>query len=171
MRHGEKPPEGLGQLDCQGLNRALALPQILKRKFGIPDYIFAPDPRQQVLDHENLYYYIRPLATIEPTAIRLGKPVNTRFGYKQIAGLQTELTDSHYYNALIFVAWEHNLLVQLARNLVQSAGGNPSVVPDWSGTDFDSLYVLRFDRDQNSVSVTFTRRSEGLNDQPTTCPG
>ena len=26
MRHGEKPPEGLGQLDCQGLNRALALP-------------------------------------------------------------------------------------------------------------------------------------------------
>jgi len=141
MRHGEKPPEGLGQLDCQGLNRALALPQILKRKFGIPDYIFAPDPRQQVLDHENLYYYIRPLATIEPTAIRLGKPVNTRFGYKQIAGLQTELTDSHYYNALIFVAWEHNLLVQLARNLVESAGGNPSVVPDWSGTDFDSLYV------------------------------
>jgi hypothetical protein len=171
MRHGEKPPEGLGQLDCQGLNRALALPQILKRKFGIPDYIFAPDPRQQVLDHENLYYYIRPLATIEPTAIRLGKPVNTRFGYKQIAGLQTELTDSRYYNALIFVAWEHNLLVQLARNLVESAGGNPSVVPDWSGTDFDSLYVLRFDRDQNSVSVTFTRRSEGLNDQPTTCPG
>jgi hypothetical protein len=65
MRHGEKPPEGLGQLDCQGLNRALALPPILKRKFGIPDYIFAPDPRQQVLDHENLYYYIRPLATIE----------------------------------------------------------------------------------------------------------
>jgi hypothetical protein len=171
MRHGEKPPEGLGQLDCQGLNRALALPPILKRKFGIPDYIFAPDPRQQVLDHENLYYYIRPLATIEPTAIRLGKPVNTRFGYKQIAGLQTELTDSRYYNALIFVAWEHNLLVQLARNLVESAGGNPSVVPDWSGTDFDSLYVLRFDRDQNSVSVTFTRRSEGLNDQPTTCPG
>jgi hypothetical protein len=89
MRHGEKPAEGLGQLDCQGLNRALALPHVLKRKFGIPDYIFAPDPRQLVLDHGNLYYYIRPLATIEATAIRLGKPVNTRFGYKQIAGLQT----------------------------------------------------------------------------------
>ena len=170
MRHGEKPPEGLGQLDCQGLNRALALPQVLTTKFGTPDYIFAPDPRQQVLDHGNLYYYIRPLATIEPTAIRLGKPVSTRFGYEQIAGLQTELADPQYYNALIFVAWEHKMLVQLARNLVASAGGDPSGVPDWSGSDFDSLYVLRFDRDENMVSVKFRRDSEGLNNEATTCP-
>jgi hypothetical protein len=84
--------------------------------------------------------------------------------------LQTELTDPQYYSALIFVAWEHKLLVQLARNLVASAGGNPSVVPDWDGSDFDSLYVLRFDRDGNSVSVRFRHGSEGLNDQPTTCP-
>jgi hypothetical protein len=171
MRHGEKPLEGLGQLDCQGLNRALALPQVLKKKFGRPDYIFAPDPRQQVVDEGNLYYYIRPLATIEPTAIRLGKPVNTKFGYQEIDGLQRELSDSRYYNALIFVAWEHKLLVELVRNLVASALGNPSVVPDWSGTDFDSLYVLRFNRDQNKLSVKFTHRFEGLNNQPTTCPG
>lgn len=29
IRHGEKPSAGLGQLSCQGLNRALALPQVL----------------------------------------------------------------------------------------------------------------------------------------------
>ena len=85
VRHGEKPPEGLGQIDCQGLNRALALPQVLAKQYGKPDVIFAPDPRQRVRDQGQQYNYIRPLATIEPTAIRFGKPVQTTFGYKQIA--------------------------------------------------------------------------------------
>jgi hypothetical protein len=30
VRHGEKPPHGLGQLDCRGLNRALALPALIQ---------------------------------------------------------------------------------------------------------------------------------------------
>jgi hypothetical protein len=42
LRHGEKPDKEIGQLNCQGLNRALALPRILSSKFGKPDYIFAP---------------------------------------------------------------------------------------------------------------------------------
>ena len=29
IRHGEKPPNGLGNLNCRGLNRALALPNVL----------------------------------------------------------------------------------------------------------------------------------------------
>ncbi len=28
VRHGEKPAQGYGQLNCQGLNRALALPAV-----------------------------------------------------------------------------------------------------------------------------------------------
>ena len=31
LRHGEKPEEGLGQLNCRGLNRALALPPVVER--------------------------------------------------------------------------------------------------------------------------------------------
>jgi hypothetical protein len=30
-----------------GLNRALALPQVLTKRYGTPDYLFAPDARQQ----------------------------------------------------------------------------------------------------------------------------
>jgi hypothetical protein len=170
VRHGEKPPEGLGQINCRGLNRALALPQVLTRLYGKPDFIFAPDPHQRVRDNGRDYNYIRPLATIEPTAIRLGLPVRTEFGYRQIAGLQRELTGSRYKNALIFVAWEHWLLVKLVRNLVTSAGGDASAVPDWSGSDFDSIYVLRFTRDGNKAGVTFTHDSEGLDNRATTCP-
>src|ERR1700730_4025255 len=44
VRHGEKPDKGLGQLDCQGLNRALALPPVIAKTFGRPSAVFAPDP-------------------------------------------------------------------------------------------------------------------------------
>ena len=44
LRHGEKPLLGLGQLTCKGLNRALALPQVLLAKFGKPSFIFARIP-------------------------------------------------------------------------------------------------------------------------------
>ena len=42
IRHGEKPAKDLGQLDCQGLNRALALPKVLISHYGKADFIFAP---------------------------------------------------------------------------------------------------------------------------------
>ncbi|ABU43618.1 hypothetical protein AR158_C072L [Paramecium bursaria Chlorella virus AR158] len=41
VRHGEKPYLGLGQLDCKGLNRSLALPDVLISKYGIPTKIYA----------------------------------------------------------------------------------------------------------------------------------
>lgn len=50
VRDGEKPDKGLGQLDCQGLNRALALPPVIAKIFGRPSAIFAPDPSQQKQD-------------------------------------------------------------------------------------------------------------------------
>ena len=46
--HGEKPQKGLGQLNCQGLNRALALPGYLLKNYPNPNDIFAPNPYQKV---------------------------------------------------------------------------------------------------------------------------
>ena len=69
IRHGEKPEGGFGQLNCQGLNRALALAPIIAKSFGRPDAIFAPNPSHPKEDAGKLYDYIRPLATIEPTAM------------------------------------------------------------------------------------------------------
>src|ERR1700722_7647635 len=85
IRHGEKPHGGLGQLTLQGLNRSLALPDVLLKRYGTPQFIFAPNPTQKV-DGNPGYYYVRPLATIEPTAIRCGLPVNTKYGYEEIKG-------------------------------------------------------------------------------------
>ena len=92
LRHGEKPDKEIGQLDCQGLNRALALPRVLMSKFGRPDFLFAPaTTRLPKFGGGGGPNYLRPLATIEPTAIQLGMPVDTDFGYSNIDGLRIRI--------------------------------------------------------------------------------
>lgn len=171
LRHGEKPDKEIGQLSCQGLNRALALPRILTSKFGTPDYIFAPAAtRMSKIAGGVGYNYIRPLATIEPTAIELGMPVNTDFGYSDIDGLRSELTEQKYQNALVFVAWEHHELENIVKELVSDFHGDSSKVPHWKGKDFDSLYIVRITTRGAIKSASFTQDYEGLSNLSTDCP-
>ena len=127
LRHGEKPALGLGQLSCQGLNRALALPAVLQAKFGAASAIYAPNPGSMAKDKGIEYNYVRPLATIEPTAIRLGLPVNTAFGLTRIKPLEQDLLKPGNNVATIYVAWEHNLAQQAAQQLINSTGGHVQV--------------------------------------------
>ncbi len=170
LRHGEKPDQEFGQLTCQGLNRALALPRLLKSKFGKPDYIFAPAPYRRSTPGGSEFNYLRPLATIEPTAIELGLPVNTDFSFTDIDGLRFELTKQKYENALIFVAWEHRELERLVKDLVDEFGGDPSQVPQRDPKDYDSIYILRVTGREGSKSASFRLDHEGLNNLSTDCP-
>lgn len=169
FRHGEKPSGGYGQLTCQGLNRAFALPAVLTGKFGTPDVLYAPSPAAKVSDPAGSFYYVRPLATIEPLAIKLGMPVNTKYGYNAISSLQTALISTGYANATIFVAWEHLQLQKLVQNIMNAYGGGVTV-PAWASTDYDSLYVLTVNYSGTTVSAQFYRGAEGLNGQPAACP-
>ncbi len=168
LRHGEKPSGGYGQLTCQGFNRALALPTVLAAKYGRPDYLYAPNPAVQVTDSAGSFYYVRPLATIEPTAVRLGMPVRTKYGYTDIATLQAALITSTKANTTAFVAWEHLELQTLVQNIMNKYGGGVTV-PAWASTDYDSLYVVKVDYVGSSISARFQRDREGLNGQPTSC--
>ncbi|MGA2866939.1 MAG: histidine phosphatase family protein [Verrucomicrobiota bacterium] len=169
IRHGEKPATGLGQLTCQGLNRALALPKVLLAKYGTPQFLFAPDPTQTITEYAGAYYYVRPLTTIEPTAIYCGLPVNTQFGYTQITELQGELQKDAYQNATIYIAWEHVLLHTFAQDMVETYGGDPTRVPAWPGNDYDIIFVIKITRNQGQESVAFTIDHEGLNNLSTDC--
>jgi hypothetical protein len=172
VRHGEKPAQGLGQLTCRGLNRALALPKALLGQFGTPAAVFAPNPGLRKEDEGVPYNYVRPLATIEPTAIQFGLPVNVDRGFKDTDGLRKDLLVPQYANATVFVAWEHHLAVVAARDLVKQFGGDPHVVPKWDGDDFDSIYVVHVIADKNGKQrVSFELKHEGLNGLPDTCPG
>lgn len=172
LRHGEKPSPSVGQIDCQGFNRAIALPAVLLSKFGKPDAIFAPNPAALKNDQGRMYSYIRPLATIEPTAIRLGMPVNTQYGFQDISGLKAALLMPDYKDSTVFVSWEHTLVAEAARQLLQEFGGNPADVPTWDGYDFDSLYIVVIDADAHGTRrATFQVQHEGLDNQSKTCPG
>jgi hypothetical protein len=170
VRHGEKPADGLGQLNCQGLNRALALPAVIGKLFGRPDAVFAPDPAQSKEDYGHLYNYVRPLATIEPTAIVFGLPVDASIGVADLDALRHKLVSPVYRNALVVVAWEHAAIAKLARLLVADHDGDPTIVPDWHADDFDSIYVVKLTQTQAGTAVTFDRRHEGLDGQPVVCP-
>jgi hypothetical protein len=168
FRHAEKPSGGYGQLTCQGLNRALALPDVLNALFGKPNYLYAPNPTVKINDAAGSFYYVRPLATIEPTAIRAGLSVNTHYGYTDVASLRSLLITSSKANSTIFVAWEHEHLVTLVQSIMNAYGGG-AAVPAWTTGDYDSLYVVRVNYG-NTITARFERDHEGLNNRPTSCP-
>jgi hypothetical protein len=120
------------------------------------------------------YSYVRPLATIEPTAIRLGMPVNAQIGYLHIAELQKELLQPAYAHSLIFVAWEHIKLYEFAKQMLQSYGTNPAQVPDWPNSDYETIYIFHIARsgENGAPRATLEIQKEDLG--PTlqdSCPG
>jgi hypothetical protein len=163
-------------LNCRGLNRALALPAVLIGRYGKPDYIYAPNPSMQVDDgnKQPTYSYVRPLATIEPTAIRLGMPVNTQIGFQQIDELQKELLQPAYAHSLIFVAWEHIKLYDFAQQMLKDYGTTPRPLQEWLNSDYDTIYVFHITRSgpngapQATLDIQHEELDKTLSD---TCPG
>jgi hypothetical protein len=175
IRHGEKPEGGFGQLNCQGLNRALALPSIIAQSFGRPDAIFAPNPSHRKVDAGGLYDYVRPLATIEPTAIWFGLPVDISLDVYDREGLQAALEKRRALdrNVFILVVWEHKQIAPIVRALLTAHGADAAMVKevkDWEGTDFDSMYVVTTGQRGDATTTTFDHKYEGLNGQPYVCP-
>ena len=176
VRHGEKPtPNAKGQLNCQGLNRALALPTVLAR-FGHPAAVFAPNPSIQTSEGNPFpgaerYSYVRPLATIEPYAIEQDMPVNSQIAADDIRGLQQELLKSQYANSLIVVAWEHIRAREFAELMLKTFGQG-DVVPRWENTDYETIYIFRIVSGPGGKrTLTFTVEHENLKDLPKNCPG
>lgn len=170
MRHGEKPMEGFGQLNCQGLNRSLALPKVLAKRYGRPDFIIAPNPAVLKSDLGRNYAYVRPLATIEPTAIANGMPVDVSLGYEDSDALVNRLLAPEMAGKTVFVAWEHRIAEQVAKALLQRLGASEAQVPRWASSDYDSLYVIRVTGDAGQPHrVSFTHEHEQLNGQSVVC--
>jgi hypothetical protein len=113
---------------------------------------------------------VRPLATIEPTAIRLGLPVNTNFNFTDIDGLRFELTKDKYENARIFVSWEHNELERVVKQILGQYNGNRDAVPKWDGKDYDGIYVVQITTEGSGRSVSFSQDREKLDNLSTDCP-
>ncbi|HEV3428747.1 MAG TPA: histidine phosphatase family protein [Paraburkholderia sp.] len=170
VRHGEKPDAGLGQLDCKGLNRALALPAVIAAKYGKPDAVYAPDPGEQKDDRGHAYYYVRPLATVEPTAIQFGLPIQTPYGHSHTDALEKTLLDPSLRDRTVLIGWEHREIETMVRKIVAEHGGSASDVPKWKSADFDSIYVVRVDWSSGKPVVRFSHDHEDLDSVSDACP-
>jgi len=148
----------------------LALAPVIAKSFGRPDFIYAPNPSSAKEDAGELYDYVRPQATVEPTAIFFKLPVDTSFGFSDIHDLQAALEKrpSPRSGVLILMAREHKQIEALVKAILAAHGADPAVVSKWRGDDFDSIYVVTIDTKDGTAS--FALKHEGLDGQPTSCP-
>lgn len=171
MRHGEKPEAGLGQLSCRGLARAIALPDVIVAKFGAPQVLFAPNPSRRKPDRGTPYDYIRPLATLEPMAIKLGLPVDVQHGFDRPKRIVRETVGDRYAKSLVVVAWEHRIAPDITRGILKAFGGDSGQVAQWKDDDFDRLDVVEITRlPGQPTQVKYTLDQQGLNGIVGDCP-
>ena len=173
MRHAEKPSMGLGQLNCQGLNRAIDLSELLPRQFGKADFIFAANPSRHVEEGEgdHSYSYLRPLMTVGPSAIKLGLPVNIDYGANDTDDLASELMRDKYHNATIYTAWSHGYLPELINSVAQEASGKKiNLLEDWANDDFDSVLVLTLKWVNGKATMEYENYKQGLDNGAVGCP-
>lgn len=172
FRHGEKPqPIGYGQLNCAGLNRSLRLPQVFAAHYPRPDKLYAPDPHTMIPDGPTAtptYYYIRPLATIEPLAIQLRMPVDVDFGYDDVDGLVQDLLKISLHDKVVYVAWEHGRIGEIVKSL-KKRFGNDVDVPPMHENEYDYIYRFTIDWSDIIGSLSFMLGHEDLKPDPT-CP-
>jgi hypothetical protein len=139
IRHAEKPEEG-NNLSCQGLNRALALPDVLHHKFGIPDKIFVPS-----LQTGKKTSAARMYQTIVPFVVKYNLAVDTKFEEGNEAALAASVLNK---KGTVLIVWVHTAIPLLAEKL-----GVKDKNLKWKGNDFDSIWVITYKNGKAELSV------------------
>lgn len=128
IRHAEKAATG-DNLSCQGMNRALALPKVLRAKFGIPNYILVP-----ALGQGKSTSHSRMFQTITPFAVKYNLKINTSFEGDDFKGISNYLEDKQGTAVLV---WDHGNIKALAKSL-----GAKTTKLRWADGDFDSIWII-----------------------------
>ena len=143
IRHAEKPENG-DNLSCEGLNRSLQLPNVLKSKFGAPDFIFVP-----AVNTGKNTSTARMYQTIVPFAVKFNLDINSKYGVDDTKDLAREILKR---TGTVLVVWEHNHIDNIAKELgVQN-------VSKWPGNDFDSIWIIDFENGK----ATLKKDKEGI---------
>ncbi|MGO2489867.1 MAG: histidine phosphatase family protein, partial [Pseudomonas taetrolens] len=117
------------------------------------------------------YSYVRPLMTINPSAIKLGLPINLEFSANDTRQLARELTKDKYHNATIYTAWSHGYLPELINSVAGEAlGKKTTLTEDWPSHDFDTLYVLTVTWHDGKATLLSRVDKQELNNGTKACP-
>jgi hypothetical protein len=144
IRHGEKPDRG-DNLSCPGLNRALQLPDVLNKKFGIPNSIFVPS-----INTGKKTSAARMYQTIVPFAVKYNLNINSKYDVDDTKGLAGDILTK---DGTVLLVWEHKHIDNILKALgVQTSG-------KWADEDFDSIWIINF----QSGKAILTKDKEGIN--------
>lgn len=138
IRHAEKPDSG-DNLSCQGLNRALTLPKVLKQKIGVPDYLYTPS-----IDNDDQTRHVRMLQTITPFAVKHNLTINSDFKAKQIKSLSEDILQK---KGLVLLVWSHSEI----QNIAEKLGIHEP--PKWKNKDYDTIWIIEHDGKKSTLKV------------------
>ena len=158
IRHCEKPDSG-SNCTCAGLNRALALPNVLDTVTGTPDYTYVPS-----LEMGKKTKHSRMFETVMPFAVQKNLDINSKFDEADTANVALELMKKR---GVVLMVWEHSNIPPIARNLGVKS------VPSWGKKDFDSIWIIEFsktDKKGKLKNPVLTIEKENINPSGN-CPG
>jgi hypothetical protein len=143
IRHGEKPANG-DNLSCQGLNRALQLPAVLNKKFGVPGSIYVPS-----INTGRSTGVARMYQTAVPFAVKYNLNINTKYDVNDEDGLVKDVLKR---SGTVLLVWEHKRIDNILKAFgVQNAS-------KWPDEDFDSIWIISF----QSGKPVLTKDKEGI---------
>jgi hypothetical protein len=130
IRHAEKPLKG-DNLDCQGLNRSLALPPLLHTRFGVPAFTYIP-----AIGLGDSTKHSRMFQTIVPFAVQYNLILNSKYAEGDSAGIAGDILKK---KGTVLVVWEHKRIPSIVRAL-----GLRDDSLRWPDDDYDSIWVITF---------------------------
>ncbi|MFO1041475.1 MAG: histidine phosphatase family protein [Planctomycetaceae bacterium] len=149
VRHGEKPPKkdekgnavkDNGNLSCAGLNRSLKLPDVIVKKYGVPNHVYAPK-----LDTGSSTGHARMFQTASPLAALYNLKINTTFKEEATDDAAKDVKSK---KKVVLMVWEHSQIPALAKSLEPK-----NAPPSWPDDDFDSIWILDYSSGQGVWST------------------
>ena len=131
IRHGEKPDQG-DNLNCQGLNRALKLVNVLHQKLGTPNDVYVP-----AINTGKSTSTARMYQTIVPFAVKYNVNINSKYDVKDAENLVNSVKKK---SGTVLLVWEHKAVEDILKNFGIK---NP---PEWKDDDFDTMLIITFSK-------------------------
>lgn len=147
IRHADKLEltESGPALSAQGIMRSIKFAFYFLDKFGEPDFIVAADDQK----FNGKEIAIRSIQTVAPLAniMQSRYPENDypiihpypSDSYEMLADYL--LSDPKFQDKLVLICWSHQRIAKLA-----SALGITQSIPTWPKLDYDTVYVLKYNR-------------------------
>ena len=130
IRHGEKPVKG-DNLNCQGFNRSMKLPAVIKAKFGVPAFTFVPS-----IGLGESTKHSRMFQTVMPLAAKYNLVINSSHQERDSIGIASDLKSR---TGTVLILWEHKGIAPIVRSL-----GVKDDQLQWPDNDYDSIWIVTF---------------------------